>query len=65
MSCDCSPESKKTYYATIQLFTSSQDGIPGGSAPPLNMQEVVVCTKCGAAEFSIPASARRLFQVAS
>jgi hypothetical protein len=65
MACACSSSKKRIYYANIQLFTDLQNGIPGGSSPPVgSVKEVTVCTECGAAEFLIPDAERRWFHVA-
>ena len=62
MACDCPRESKKTYYASIQLFTQIQEGIPAGASRPLPARQVIVCTKCGTSEFSIPELELRWFR---
>jgi hypothetical protein len=60
--CKCSGE-KKTYFANIQLFTDLVDGLPAGAAPPLLQKtRVAVCSQCGLAQFSVPASSLRYFQ---
>jgi hypothetical protein len=64
MSCNCAPEKKRTYFANIELFTDLNDGMPTGASPHLDLTEVVVCSHCGKAEFSIPASHLRTFQAA-
>jgi hypothetical protein len=62
MTCACSSPNTKTYYAEIALFTHLSNGIPGGSAPPLSIREVTVCTECGSAEFLIPEGELRWFR---
>jgi hypothetical protein len=57
MSCNCSPEDKRTYYANIQLFSEQQSGLVAGASPlSVKMREVVVCAKCGTGEFLVPTS---------
>ena len=64
VSCNCPPEKKRAYYANIKLFTDVIDGIPAGASPNLDMTQVVVCSRCGNAEFTIPTSNLRSFQAA-
>ena len=62
MPCSCRPKEKQIYYANLQLFTDAQQGSPTGASRILNMQQVLVCTKCGTAEFAIPQTERRWFR---
>lgn len=64
MSCNCAAEKKRIYLANIKLFTDVKDGIPTGASPHLDMTQVVVCSQCGNAEFTIPTSNLRSFQAA-
>lgn len=64
MSCSCPSEKKRAYFANIKLFTDVRDGIPSGASPHLDMTQVLVCSQCGHAEFTIPSSNLRSFQAA-
>lgn len=64
MSCNCPSEKKRAYFANIKLFTDMQEGIPAGSSPHLDTTQVLVCSVCGHAEFTIPTSNLRGFQAA-
>ena len=64
VSCNCPSEKKRAYFANIKLFRDVIDGTPTGSSPNLDTTQVVVCSQCGNAEFTIPTSNLRSFQAA-
>jgi len=53
MACTCDPESKKVYYANLQLFSAVVDGIPGGAGKTLGPTKISLCTQCGQADFVV------------
>jgi hypothetical protein len=46
-------ERKKTYYAQVHLWSNVSQGLPSGSGWQLKTVPVVVCIKCGQAEFTV------------
>jgi|GEM_PF-2914225 hypothetical protein len=64
MACSCPSEAKRKYYSHIQLWSEVTDGIPSGSAQPLELREVTVCSKCGTAEFQLSETEKRTSKVA-
>lgn len=60
MSCDCTYENKKVYYAVPHLFS---DPGPSGSGMTLGEVEVTVCRRCAEVSFKMPPDKRRWFGV--
>jgi hypothetical protein len=61
MSCSCGTD-KKTYYSHITLHTQpGESGPPSVAGIPLAQTEISVCTRCGRAKFSIPATDMQKF----
>lgn len=62
MACSCGNQSRRTYYANLQLFTEKQNGLVAGASPPfLAALEITVCPLCGKSEFQIPSDRLRYF----
>jgi hypothetical protein len=54
MACECDNKYKRTLYGEIKLWAAMQSGIGAGTGMILPTAEVIVCDKCGTAEFKMP-----------
>jgi hypothetical protein len=54
MPCNCDSSYKRVLHGEIKLWTAKQEGIPAGTGIVLPTVDVLVCDKCGTAEFKMP-----------